>query len=200
MGSRADLERLVHRVTRLDVSPVHGGLLVDVELAELQLGLRVAFATSCQASRSESVSAAAAAFRLRGVVGIGLAEGRVIVDTADASAEVDGLRVDPTLLPARVVDTLDALLADRLTTLLADAVAAELPSLLLRGLGAPERGGSSSPCAPRASISTTAARPSPRPASRAPPPARARCTCRAPRRARWSTDAAAWPWASPTTP
>jgi hypothetical protein len=136
IGSRADLSRLAHRVVRLDVAPAHGGLLVDVELADLALALQVTYATSCQAVRGEAIAASARAFHLRGVVGLTLVDGRVAVDTGDASGWLDGLIVDGAALPARVAGELEAALEGTLTALLMEQVAGELPSLLLRNLGA----------------------------------------------------------------
>jgi hypothetical protein len=139
LSARAEVTRLAHGKVIIGLTPVDGGLSIDATVEGIEVGLRVAHATSCSAKTSLDVTGAAPRFRLAGLLRLGVdGDGLVAVDRQQADAWVEGFRVEGEL-PRRVVDQVEAAVAEALATLYAEHLGGHVPSVILRGLGAGDR-------------------------------------------------------------
>ncbi len=136
VGARADASSVSHGAVKLLVTPVDGGLYVDARVPDLVVGLQVGYAASCSSARSETTSARASAFHLRGLVRLGIGDdGLMTLDRSSADAELVGFALADSKLPGAVVTRIEDSLADTLTELVAEELAAHIPSAILSGLG-----------------------------------------------------------------
>jgi hypothetical protein len=134
-GARVDLSEVRHAPARVSVSPMIGGLAVDVELPQVELGMRVEYSASCSTQRVADVVATASRLRVRGMLRVGLdADGRVAFDDTGLDAELGALSFGGALprdLGLRLADEV----GERLLDLVVAELGHRLPSVILRDLG-----------------------------------------------------------------
>lgn len=137
--SRADLQRLVHGAVRIDLWLLPGAIGVDAEIRDLDMSLGVQYSDSCTTTKTAVGSAHAGSFRFTGKVQLGVdGAGLVATDRQDADYGFDSLELDQSL-PGKATRDLEQPFADALAELLADQIAEQVPSALLRGLGENDR-------------------------------------------------------------
>jgi hypothetical protein len=139
LGARVDVTRVNKGAVRASLVPVEGGLEIDADIADIDVGVKIAYDVGCDPGVAEP-SVTASGFRIFGVLRLSVdADGRVAVDARETQALFEGFRINSSLLPAAVTDLVQGPIGAALATVVADQVAQQLPSLIGEMLGGKDR-------------------------------------------------------------
>ncbi len=135
LGARVDINKMSKGPVTISLVPVEGGLAIDAEIADVEVGVSVQYSLACEAGTANA-AVHARRFRISGILGVGIdADGKVLVDTTETEASFEGFRLDSAFLPDEVTDFIETPVGDTLAAVIADQVQKQIPPLLRELIG-----------------------------------------------------------------
>jgi hypothetical protein len=139
LGARVDITRFDKGKIKMNVVPVEGGLALDGEIDDIEVGLHVDYDLACDQG-SGDVLMTATSFTISGVLALKLgADGKVAVDTSGTTSVFHGFNLETDVLPQGVTDFIENPVGAALGPIVAIVIQDQVPPLLEKLIGGETR-------------------------------------------------------------